>query len=92
MHNRNVLPAHIVHHHLADLRFRAPVPEKEEIATLESGFHAAGEDDDDGRGGVCGYREALPEHEGGAEDEGEVEDLGGELPGLEAGDCAEHFV
>jgi hypothetical protein len=31
------------------------------------------------------------QHEGGGEDEGEVEDLSGELPGLHAGEGAEHF-
>lgn len=92
MHNRNVLPAHVVHHDFSHLRLGAAVPQEEQVSALESGFHAAREDDDDGRGGVCGYGEAFPQHEGGAEDEGKVEDLGGELPGLEAGDCAEHFV
>jgi len=91
MYNGNVLPTHIVHHYFSHLCLYAPIPQKEQVSTLESGFHAARQHDDDGRGGVGGYGEPFPEHEGGGEDEGEVEDLGGKLPGLHAGDCAEHI-
>lgn len=85
MHNRNILPPHIIHNHFPDLRFEAAVPEEKEVAALEGGFHAAGQDYDDGRGGVGEDGEPFPEHEGGGEYEGEVEDLGGELPGLHGG-------
>lgn len=90
MHNWNILAPHIIHHHLPDLGFHAAVPQEEEVAALEGGLHGAGEDDDNGRGGVGEDGEAFPEHEGGGEDEGEVEDLGGELPGLHLGEGAEH--
>ena len=51
------------------------IPEEEEVATLESGFHGPGQDDDDGGGGVGEDGEGFPHHEGGGEDEGEVEEL-----------------
>lgn len=77
MHNRYILPPHIIHHDLADLSLGRSVPEKEQVSALEGRFHAAGEDYDYGGGGVGEDGEAFPEHEGCGEDEGEVEDLSG---------------
>ena len=75
MHDRDILPPDVVDDDLADLGGVVPVPEEEEVSALEGRLHAAGEDDDDGGGGVGEHGEGLPEHEGRAEDEGEVEDL-----------------
>lgn len=71
MHNGYVLAPDVIDHNLADVRvlYEVSVPQEEEVASLEGGFHAAGEDDDDGGGRVAGDREALPHHEGGREDE-----------------------
>lgn len=52
MHNRNILPTHIIHHNLAHLRLDPSIPQKQQIPPLEGWLHAAGEDYDDGRGGV----------------------------------------
>lgn len=90
MHDRDILAAHVVHYDLSHLRFDAAIPEEEQVAALESRFHAAGEDDHDGRGGVGRDGEAFPEHESGREHEGEVEDLRGHLARLEAGEGGEH--
>ena len=90
MHNRDILASHIIHHNLADFRIHAPIPQQQDISALKRGLHAAGQDDDDGGGGVGDDGEAFPEHEGGGEDEGEVEDLGEELARLEGGEGREH--
>ena len=76
MYNRYILPLDVVDDDLADLGLFVAVPEEEEVAALKGGFHGAGEDDDDGRGRVGDDGERFPKHEGGGEDEGEVEDLG----------------
>lgn len=62
VHNRNVLLLHIVHHYLAHLRLLevVAVPEEQEVAALEGGFHRAGEDNDDRGGGVADDAEAFP--------------------------------
>jgi hypothetical protein len=54
MDDGNVLAPHIVHDDLAHVGFghEVSVPEKEQVAALERGLHAAGEDDDDRRGRV----------------------------------------
>ena len=86
MHNRNILPLHIVHHNLAHVGPGIPIPEEEQVSTLEGGLHGPGEDNDDGRRRVRDHAEGLPEHEGRAEDEGEVEELeGGGARGGEVG-------
>lgn len=71
MHDGYVLAPDVVYHDLADIRvlYEVPVPQEEEVPALEGGLHAAGEDDDDGRGRVGGDGEALPHHEGGREDQ-----------------------
>lgn len=50
----DVLVADVVHDDLAHVGLgqQVPVPEEEEVATLEGGLHGSGEDDDDGGGGV----------------------------------------
>ena len=50
MHNRDILPLNIIHHNLPHRRLaqQIPIPEKQEVAALEGGFHGAGENDDDG--------------------------------------------
>jgi hypothetical protein len=60
--NRNVLALHVVHDDFADvgLGHEVAVPEEEQVAALEGGFHAAGEDDDDRGGRVCEDRKAFP--------------------------------
>lgn len=85
MHDRDILPLDIINHHLPHGRLPPPVPQKQQVPALESRFHTAGQDDDDGRGGVGRDGEAFPQHEGGAEDEGEVEELGQGLAGVEGG-------
>lgn len=77
MHDRNILAAHVVDHHLANLRVGAPVPQEEQVAALEGRFHAAGQHHHDGRGGVRCDGQPFPEHESCGEDEREVEDLRG---------------
>ena len=85
MHNRDILALDIVDDHLPNLRVQPAIPQQKDVAALKGRLHAAREDDDDWRGGVGEEAEALPHHEGGAEDEGEVEDLGEELPPGERG-------
>lgn len=85
MHNRDILPLNIINHHLAHPRLPPPIPQKQQIPPLERRFHTAGQNDDDGRGRVGRNGEAFPQHEGGAEDEGEVEELGQGLAGVEVG-------
>lgn len=55
MDDRDVLSFHVVYNNLANvgLGHEIAVPEEEQIAALECGFHAAREDDDNWRGGVC---------------------------------------
>lgn len=45
MHDRNVLPLHVVDHDLAEFCPRATIPEEQKVTALEGGFHRAGEDD-----------------------------------------------
>lgn len=90
MNDRNVLAPHIVHDNLADLRVHAAVPEKQQVAALERGLHTAGQHHDDGRGRVGRDAEPLPHHEGGTEDEREVEHLRGQLARLHGGEGGEH--
>ena len=72
MHDRYILPFDIVNHDLTHFGRLVSVPEEQEVSTLEGRFHAARQDDDDWGGGVGEDGEGFPEHEGGAEDEGEV--------------------
>lgn len=62
VHDGYVLVPHVVDDDLADggLGGEVPVPEEEEVAPLEGGFHGAREDDDDGGGGVGDHGEAFP--------------------------------
>jgi hypothetical protein len=41
MHNWNILPRNIIHHHFANIRFgqQIPIPEEQKIAALEGRFH-----------------------------------------------------
>lgn len=90
MHNRDILPLHIVYDNLADLRVlhEIAVPKEQQVAALKGRLHGAREHNDDGRGRVGDDGKAFPHHEGGGEDEGEVEDLGEGLSGVFDG--AEH--
>lgn len=90
MHDRDILPLNVIHHDLTNLRLHASIPQEQQIPPLKRGLHAPRKHDDDGRGRVGGDGEAFPEHKGGGENEGEVEDLGEELAGLEGGYCGEH--
>ncbi len=58
----DLLVFNLVYYNLANIGLgeNVSVPEKEEVASLESGFHAAGEDDDDRRGAVGEHGEAFP--------------------------------
>ena len=60
--NGDVLVFDLVYYNLANIGLgeKVPVPEKEEVASLESRLHAAGENDDDRRGAVGEYGEAFP--------------------------------
>lgn len=90
MNNRNILSFHIVHHNLADFGLcnDVTIPNKEEVASLKCGLHGAGEDDDNGRRGVGDNGKTLPHHERRREDQGEVEELCGGLPGIL--ECGQH--
>ena len=90
MHNRDILPLDIIHHDFADLGILPAVPQEQEVAALERRLHAAGQHDNNRGRRVGGHGESFPEHEGCAEDERKVEDLGGELPRLHIGE-AKHF-
>jgi hypothetical protein len=39
MHDWNVLALHIVHHDLANLRIQTPIPQEQQISSLERGLH-----------------------------------------------------
>lgn len=81
VHDGYVLALDVVDYYLADLGGCIAVPEEEQVASLEGRLHGTGQDDHDGGGTVGNYAERLPHHEGGAEDEGEVENLLEGLPG-----------
>ena len=89
MHNRNIFAFDIIHDDFSDLRaLPAAVPEEKDVTALEGGLHRAGEHNDDGRGRVGEHGKTLPHHKCGGEDEGEVEELRGGLPG--GGEGGEH--
>lgn len=90
MHDRYILPLDIIDHNLPNLRLPRTIPEEEQISPLKGRFHATGEHDHDGWGGVAKNRNSLPQHESGREDEGEVEDLRRELPRLEVRERWDH--
>lgn len=92
MHNGNILAPHIIDDDLAHARLapEVPIPQEEQVAALKGRLHGSREDDDDGRGRVGEDREALPHHEGGREDEAEVEELREGLAWVLEG--GEHFV
>lgn len=86
MHDGDILAADIIHDDLADVGAGRAVPEEQQVAALEGGFHAAGQHDDDGRGRAGHDGQALPDHEGAGQDEGEVEQLAERVARVGAGD------
>ena len=90
MHNWDILPFDIIYHDFTDLGIPPAVPQEQEVAALERRLHAARQHDDNRGRRVGSHGESFPEHEGCAEDERKVEDLGDELPRLHIGE-AEHF-
>ena len=62
MHDGYVLPLDVVDYDIADvgLGYQVAIPQEQEVAALEGGFHGPGKDDDNGGGRVGGDREALP--------------------------------
>lgn len=75
VHDGDILPFDAVHDDLAHLGGLIAVPEEKEISTLKGRFHAARQDDNNGGGGVGDDGEGFPEHEGRAEDQGEIKYL-----------------
>lgn len=62
VHDWDIFIPHVIHHHLAHARFgkQISVPEQKQVSSLEGRLHAAGEDDDDRRGGIADDGETFP--------------------------------
>ena len=62
MDDGDVLVFDLIYYNLADIGLgeKVPVPEKEEVASLESRLHTTGENDYDRRGAVGENGEAFP--------------------------------
>jgi len=86
MYNRYIFPLHVVHHNLPHLGIHSPIPQEQQVSSLERRLHGSRKYHHDRRRRVRHHREAFPHHEGCRENKRKVEDLGGHLSRLH---CAE---
>ena len=68
MHNRDIPALDIINDHVAYVDCLFAIIQDEEVATVEGGFHAAREDDDNGGRRVGVQGEGFPEGECSADD------------------------
>lgn len=80
MHDRDVLAPDVIHHNFANARVHAPVPQEQQVSSLERRLHTSRQHDDNRRRRVRRDGETFPQHERRAENEREVENLCQELP------------
>jgi len=87
----DILALDVIHHNLSYLGVLIPIPQEQEVSTLERRLHATGQHDDDWRRRIAQDGQPFPEHERGREHEREVEQLRELLPHRQAGERGQHL-